>query len=63
MKNEGIFTYAVLLAVSFVLSVALESVLIPTLRRLRAAQPILEIGPSWRPLFKAIFSSEGINCQ
>ncbi|MBQ2757800.1 MAG: phospho-N-acetylmuramoyl-pentapeptide-transferase, partial [Clostridia bacterium] len=47
MKNEGIFTYAVLFLLTLVLTVVLEAVLIPTLRRLRAAQPILKIGPSW----------------
>ena len=47
MKNETLFTYLILLLLTFCFTVALESVLIPTLRRLRAAQPILKIGPAW----------------
>ena len=41
------YTVLALIAVSFLVTVTSERILLPVLRRRRAAQPILEIGPSW----------------
>lgn len=46
MKEE-FYSAAILLAVSFLLTVVFGRVLVPVLRRRRAGQPILEIGPAW----------------
>ena len=46
--NMGIFyTVGALFAISFLLTVLFSHRLIPMLRRKKAGQPILEIGPSW----------------
>ncbi len=45
--GEVFYTVTALFAVSFVLTVLLARWLIPLLRRRRAGQPILEIGPAW----------------
>ncbi|MCI8651064.1 MAG: phospho-N-acetylmuramoyl-pentapeptide-transferase [Oscillospiraceae bacterium] len=45
--NETLFSVAFVVAVSFVLTVALGWLLIPALRRLKAGQSIKEIGPTW----------------
>ena len=47
MNLSAIYTATVLFAVSFVLTLLFSRWLIPALRRRRAGQPILEIGPSW----------------
>ena len=47
MKNEGILIYLLLFLGTLLFTLLLESVLIPVLRRYRAAQPILLAGPSW----------------
>ena len=46
MKADLVWLGGALLAFVFALTVSFERVLIPRLRA-RAAQPILEIGPSW----------------
>ncbi len=47
MKTEDILTYTALFAAVLLLTVVYANVLIPILRRYRADQPILEIGPVW----------------
>lgn len=47
MKVEDIFTCVALFISVFVLTALYAGILIPILRRLRADQPILEIGPVW----------------
>jgi phospho-N-acetylmuramoyl-pentapeptide-transferase len=47
MKNEEVLIYLLLCLLTLLLTVLLESILIPILKRLRAAQPILTVGPSW----------------
>ena len=45
--DRSIYVMAVLFATAFLMTVLTERKLIPLLRRQRAAQPILEIGPRW----------------
>ena len=47
MRNEILWSAAALFVAVFLLTVAAETRLVPYLRRRRAGQPILEIGPSW----------------
>ena len=47
MNHEFFYTVGALFAISFLLTVVFSRFLIPVLRRRRAGQPILEIGPSW----------------
>lgn len=47
MKAEDIFLCVVLFVAVFVLTAVYGGILIPILRRFRADQPILEIGPVW----------------
>ncbi len=47
MKNEDILTYTALFVAALLLTVVYANILIPILRRYRASQPILEIGPVW----------------
>ena len=47
MNSTVFYTVVALFLVSFLLTVTFSRVLIPVLRRHRAGQPILEIGPSW----------------
>ena len=45
--NETLSVSLALFALSFAFSVCYGRLLVPALRRRRAAQPILEIGPAW----------------
>ena len=47
MNVEILYTVVPLFVITFLLTVAFSRLLIPVLRRHRAGQPILEIGPSW----------------
>ena len=47
MKTEEMLTYAVLFFAVLLTTIAFVSILLPLLRRLRAGQPILKIGPVW----------------
>ncbi|MBQ8717230.1 MAG: phospho-N-acetylmuramoyl-pentapeptide-transferase [Clostridia bacterium] len=47
MNVESLYTALALFAMTFLLTVVFSHFLIPILRRHRAGQPILEIGPSW----------------
>ena len=47
MRSEILLETGALLGLVFMLTVLIEARLIPVLRRHRAGQPILEIGPSW----------------
>ena len=47
MNLEILYTAAALFVIAFLLTVVFSRFLIPVLRRRRAGQPILEIGPSW----------------
>ena len=47
MRGEVILGSSVLFALSFLLTVLIEARMLPILRRKKADQPILAIGPSW----------------
>ncbi len=61
MKTEDILSCTVLFAAVFLLTVLFAGILIPILRRYRADQPILEIGPVWHLSKKGTPTMGGIS--
>ncbi len=61
MKTEDILTYTALFIAVLLLTVVYGNILIPILRRYRADQPILEIGPVWHLTKKGTPTMGGIS--